>query len=115
MSDFSRDEEFQREWERQYLRSVHAAASVAFERAAWQPAHEVYALLATELRRRGIEPDPQALYSAANLISRGRRPAILQPGTGRRRRQSPGLPTQAESSAEPPVDTPAESPLHRRD
>ncbi|MPZ60229.1 MAG: hypothetical protein GEU93_02800 [Propionibacteriales bacterium] len=87
MRDFSRDEDFRREWDYLYLRSVHAAASAAFERAVWKSEDEAYVALATELRNRGIEPEPDALLAGAALISRGEKPAILRPAVGRRRRE----------------------------
>lgn len=86
MTDYSRDQDFRREWDYHYLRSVHEATSVAFERAAWKSVDEVYVVLATELRKRGIHPDSDAVFAGATLISRGKQPAILKPGTGRRRR-----------------------------
>lgn len=89
MPDFSGDEAFERENELQFLRSVHAAVSVTFRRAAFGPPHEVYILLSRELRSRGIEPDQQAIYAAAHQISDGREPPVIAPGTGRRRRDTP--------------------------
>ncbi|MPZ63760.1 MAG: hypothetical protein GEU93_21305 [Propionibacteriales bacterium] len=87
MYDFSRDEDFRREWDYLYLRSVHAAALAAFERAAWKSEDEAYVALATELRNRGIEAEPDALVAGAAVISRGEQPAILRPAAGRRKRE----------------------------
>ncbi len=78
MPDYARDEEFERESERQFRLSVRAATQVAFDRAAWQSPEHVYALLATQLRQRGIHPEPDAIYTGASLISRGIQPAILR-------------------------------------
>lgn len=86
MCDYSRDEDFARERDYQYLRSVHAAAAAAYERAAGRRVDEAYTALAGELQQRGIEPDPEAVYAGATLISRGEKPPILRPGGGRRRR-----------------------------
>ncbi|MGH3431201.1 MAG: hypothetical protein ACRDQB_00030 [Thermocrispum sp.] len=88
MGDFSRDEDFRREWDYLFLRAVHAAASAAFERAAWKTEDEAYVALATELRNHGIEPEPGALIAGAALISRGEKPPILRPAAGRRKRES---------------------------
>jgi hypothetical protein len=57
---------------------VRDAASVAYSFAVGQPTHEVYVLLAAELRLRGIYPDPEAVLEAAMLISRGKKPAVLR-------------------------------------
>lgn len=57
---------------------VREAASIAYTTAVGQPTHEVYVVLATELRRRGIYPDPEAVLEAAKLISRGKKPAVLR-------------------------------------
>jgi hypothetical protein len=78
MPDYGRDQEFELESERQFRLSVRAATQVAFDRAAWQPPENVYAVLATQLRQRGIDPEPDAIYSGATLISRGVKPAILR-------------------------------------
>jgi hypothetical protein len=86
MGDFSRDEDFVRERDRQYLLSVCAAAAAAYDRAAYSPLGEARAVLAAELERRGIEPEPGAVLAGATLISRGELPPILRPGTGKRRR-----------------------------
>ncbi|MGH3812170.1 MAG: hypothetical protein ACRDUV_06900 [Pseudonocardiaceae bacterium] len=89
MADFSGDEEFERARELQFVRSVHAAVTVTFQRVAFGPPHEVYIVLSRELRIRGIDPDPQAVYAAAHQISEGREPAVIAPGRGRRRRETP--------------------------
>jgi hypothetical protein len=78
MPDYGRDQEFELESERQFRLSVRAATQVAFDQAAWQPPENVYALLATQLRQRGIDPEPDAIYTGATLISRGVKPAILR-------------------------------------
>lgn len=86
MSDYSTNQEFAREWDYRYLRSVYAATAAAYERAAWRPPEEAFIALATELRDRGIDPDRDAVYTGAALISRGEQPPILRPGDGRRKR-----------------------------
>lgn len=78
MHDNSHEEHFQRESERQFLRSVREATAVAFEEAAWKPPENAYMTLARELRERGIDPEPDAVYTAAMLISRGVKPAVLR-------------------------------------
>jgi hypothetical protein len=78
MPDYSREDEFQRESENQFVQSVRAATAIAFDQAAWQPPENVYAILASELRERGIDPEPDAVYTAATLISRGIKPAVLR-------------------------------------
>lgn len=80
------DNKFDQQWDHQYLRSVYAATSAAFERTAGGTPEMAYVALAVELRERGIEPERDVLFSAAMLISQGRQPAILRPGTGRRKR-----------------------------
>ena len=62
----------------QFVQFVKEAASVTYSSAVGQPTHEVYVLLASELRRRGIYPDPEAVLAAAMLISRGKMPAVLR-------------------------------------
>ncbi|HEX6486242.1 MAG TPA: hypothetical protein VF012_05995 [Nocardioidaceae bacterium] len=57
---------------------VREAASVAYSTASGQPTHEVYVILAAELKQRGIYPDPSAVLQAAMLISRGKKPAVLR-------------------------------------
>lgn len=69
---------FEVQWHEHYVDSVRAAASVAYERTAGQSPHEVYLVLAGELQRRGIEPDPEAVYEASVLISQRRQPAVLR-------------------------------------
>ena len=78
MRDSSREEQFQRESERQFRRSVREATAVAFEEAVWMPPENVYTVLARELSERGIEPEPDAVYTAATLISRGVKPSVLR-------------------------------------
>lgn len=63
--------------EAQYVHSVQAATAVAFEETACRPPDQVYVALAWELASRGIDPEPSAVFDAAVLISRGRRPAVL--------------------------------------
>lgn len=61
-----------------YVRSVRDAAAIAYTQMAWQPPEKAFSVLARELAGRGIEPDPSAVFDAAVLISRGRRPAVLR-------------------------------------
>ena len=61
-----------------FVEFVREAASVAFSTSAGQPTHEVYVVLASELKQRGIYPDPEAVLQAAMLISRGKKPAVLR-------------------------------------
>lgn len=68
-----------------FVDAVRAAASATYERASGQPPHQVYVLLAQELRARGVRPDPSAVYDGAVVISRGATPAVLRT-RGRRRR-----------------------------
>jgi hypothetical protein len=82
-----KDDAFKREWDHQYLRSVYAATLAAYERTAGGTPETAYVTLAVELQERGIEPDREAIYEAALLISRGEQPPILRPGTGRRKRR----------------------------
>jgi hypothetical protein len=86
MPDDSQDSEFARQWEYHYLRSVYDATAAAYEKAAWHPIHVAYVALSLELQERGIEPDREAIYAGAVLISRGEKPPILRPGIGRRKR-----------------------------
>jgi len=62
----------------QFVHVVREAASVAYSTASGQPTHEVYVVLAAELKQRGIYPDPEAVLGAAMLISRGKKPAVLR-------------------------------------
>lgn len=78
MDEYSPEAHFQRESERQFRRSVREATAVAFEEAAWKEPENAYMILARELRERGIDPDPDAVYTAATLISRGIKPAVLR-------------------------------------
>jgi hypothetical protein len=84
------DEEFRREWERHFLLSVRAAALEVVQSSSWLSESEARVALAEALRRRGVHPDPDAVEAGAALISRGRRPRILDldldPVGGRRRR-----------------------------
>lgn len=71
------------EWEDTYfLRAVEAAASETFRTCARRALPEVYLTLAAELERRGIVPEPEAVFDGAWLISRGRKPAVLRPHPG---------------------------------
>lgn len=84
------DAEFARAHERYYLHSVRAAVEETYRWAAWKPEHEVAEVLTKALVRRGISVDEEAIHEGASVISRGRKPFILQPeslqpGTGRRR------------------------------
>ena len=72
--------DFRDQWDRHYVASVRTAVQRTFDIAARRPAHEVYVVLSEELRRRGIEPEPDAVFEGARLISQGRRPAVLQQG-----------------------------------
>jgi hypothetical protein len=70
--------DFRDEWDRQYVRSVRAAAQTAFDVAAGAPLPEAYVVLATELRRHGVDPEPSAVFDGATLISRRVKPAVLR-------------------------------------
>jgi hypothetical protein len=72
------DSDFQDEWGRHYVESVRRATQRAYDVAAWRSPEEVFSVLAEELRRRGIEPDPEAVFHSALLISRGMKPAVLR-------------------------------------
>lgn len=61
-----------------FERFVRDAASVAYSTGVGQPTHEIYVVLASELKKRGIYPDPEAVLEAAMLISRGKKPAVLR-------------------------------------
>ncbi len=61
-----------------FVQFVREAASAAYSRALRQPTHEVYVVLASELKQRGIYPDPEAVLQASKLISRGEKPAVLR-------------------------------------
>lgn len=61
-----------------FVHLVREAAAFAYSTAAGQPTHEVYVVLAAELKERGIYPDPPAVLEAAMLISRGKKPAVLR-------------------------------------
>jgi hypothetical protein len=69
--------DFRDEWDRHYVASVRNAAQTTFDTAAGSPLQEVFLVLTDELRRRGIEPDPEAVFDGALLISRRIRPAVL--------------------------------------
>lgn len=82
--------EFARADERCYLRSVRDAAEETYWATAWRPSAEVGPVLTDSLERRGITPDAEAVRMGAALISRGRRPLIMEPtvwepGNGRHR------------------------------
>lgn len=70
-------QDFLDEGDHQYVPSVRAAVKRTFETSAYQPPEQVFNVLTEELRRRGVEPDAAAVFEAAALISRGRRPAVL--------------------------------------
>jgi hypothetical protein len=72
------DSAFRDEWGRHYVESVRRATQRAYDGAAWQSPQEVYSVLAEELRGRGIEPEPDAVFEGAMLISRGVKPAVLR-------------------------------------
>lgn len=80
------DSEFEHAREHYFLRSVRAAVEETYWSSAWRPAAEVRPVLAAALERRGIDPDAEAVQRGADVISRGRRPAVLQ--SGRRIRQT---------------------------
>lgn len=61
-----------------FVQFVREAASAAYSTAVGQPTHEVYVVLASELKRRGIYPDPEAVLQASKLISRGEKPPVLR-------------------------------------
>ena len=69
--------DFRAEWERHYVASVRKATQRAYDLAAWLPPHEVYTILSEELRQHGVEPEPEAVFEGAMLISQGRKPAVL--------------------------------------
>jgi hypothetical protein len=85
----SRDAEFTRLSEYQYLRAVYDATAAAYKRVAGYPVEVASIALWIELRERGIEPDREAVDAGAVFISRGEKPPILRPGHGRRRRRPP--------------------------
>lgn len=85
MSHNVREDDFWQEWEYHYLRSVQAAVSVAYERAVWLAADEVYVVLSEELDRRAVEAPAGFVYDTAELISQGGCPAIMRVGRGRHR------------------------------
>lgn len=68
---------FESAWERHYDSAVRAAAEHTFRTCANQGIQRVYLVLAEELRRRGIDPEPDAVFEGARLISSGRKPAVL--------------------------------------
>lgn len=70
--------DFRDQWDRHFVGSVRDAAQRAFEVGSGRPAHEVYGVLSEELRRRGIEPEPDAVFEGAMLISRGHKPPVLR-------------------------------------
>jgi hypothetical protein len=69
--------EYEQAWDAHYVRAVRAATEATFRACVNKEVPDVYLALAGELRRRGIEPEPEAVYDGAVLISRGRRPAVL--------------------------------------
>jgi hypothetical protein len=71
------ESDFRHEWDHHYVTSVRNAAQTAFETAAGAPLPEVFLRLTEELRRRGVEPEPSAVFDGALLISQGRKPAVL--------------------------------------
>ena len=70
--------DFRDQWDRHFVGSVRDAAQRAFEVGSGRPAHEVYGVLSEELRRRGIEPEPDAVFEGAMLISSGRKPPVVR-------------------------------------
>ena len=87
MLEMFSDSEFERARDRYFLSSVRAAVEETYWSSAWRPAAEVRPVLAQALERRGIDPDAEAVQSGADLISRGRRPAVMQ-SSGRRIRDT---------------------------
>ncbi len=69
---------YQDQWDAYFDKAVYAAADHAYRTCAFQEPHKVYLVLAEELRRRGIDPDPEAVFEGARLISQGRKPAVLE-------------------------------------
>lgn len=88
MAEHRPDPGFLDESDSGFVDAVRAAASATYERAAGQPPHLVYVVLAQELRARGVRPEPSAVYDGAFVISRGHTPAVLRT-RGRRRRELP--------------------------
>lgn len=84
------DAEFRREWERHYLLAVRSAALEVMRSSAWLSESEARLALAEALRRRGVYAEEEAVRAGAALLSRGRRPRILDLDLdavgGRRRR-----------------------------
>jgi hypothetical protein len=76
--DYRHDENFRYAQDRLFEYSVLRATEETYFQTAWRPEGEVYAALASSLDRRGIDPDPDAVRAAAELISRGRRPSVLR-------------------------------------
>lgn len=68
---------FEREWDRHFVASVRRAVERTYELAVGLPPEVAYGILTEELRRRGIDPEPDAVFDGALLISRGERPAVL--------------------------------------
>ena len=68
---------FAQEWDRHFRISVRNAVQRTFDHAAFMPVEQVYLVLAEELSSRGVDPEPEAVFNGALLISRGRRPAVL--------------------------------------
>jgi hypothetical protein len=69
---------FQARWEEHYERAVRAATQAAYSQKAGYPLDQVYMALADELRQRGIEPEPDAVFEGARLISAHRKPRVLR-------------------------------------
>lgn len=78
MVDGMAGHDFENQWQHHYVASVRRATQRAYDRAAWQAPQEVYGVLAEELRRRGVDPEPDAVFEGARLISRGVKPAVLR-------------------------------------
>jgi hypothetical protein len=72
------DSDYEDEWDRHHVASVRRATQRTYDIAAWQAPQLVYGVLSEELRRRGIEPESDAVFAGAMLISRGVKPAILR-------------------------------------
>jgi hypothetical protein len=68
---------FESDWDAHYVNAVRGAVEHTFRTCSHKEPREAYLVLAWELQRRGIEPEPSAVYDGALLISRGKMPAIL--------------------------------------
>jgi len=60
-----------------YVRAVLSAVEHTCDVCANGALVEAYLVLAWEFQRRGIEPEPAAVVDGAQLVSRGRMPAVM--------------------------------------